>query len=155
VNSKRPGWLLAPSPRCLKIALLPIWFTSTLWIVDESSLLATRHVNGLLHQARERGVERIIFVGDERQHHAIEAGRPILQLQHAGMPTARLQTIRRQRDPEPRKAVALAAAEKMAEAAALLGEQQRIVAIATRRNVIGRSRTNMLEATKPATAHWW
>jgi len=54
---------------------------STLWIVDESSLLATRQVNGLLHQAREQGVERIIFVGDQRQHNAIEAGRPILQLQ--------------------------------------------------------------------------
>jgi ATP-dependent exoDNAse (exonuclease V) alpha subunit len=104
--------------------------TRTLWIVDESSLLATRQVNGLLYQARERGVERIIFVGDQRQHHAIEAGRPILQLQQAGMPTARLETIRRQRDPELRKAVALATAEKMAEVAALLGEQQRIVAIA-------------------------
>jgi conjugative relaxase-like TrwC/TraI family protein len=104
--------------------------TRTLWIVDESSLLATRQVNGLLHQARVRGVERIIFVGDQRQHHAIEAGRPMLQLQKAGMPTAWLETLRRQRDPELRKAVALAAAEKMVEAAALLGEQQRIVAIA-------------------------
>jgi ATP-dependent exoDNAse (exonuclease V) alpha subunit len=102
----------------------------TLWMVDESSLLATRQVNGLLHLARERGVERVIFVGDQRQHHAIEAGRPILQLQQAGMPTARLETIRRQRDPELRKAVALVAAEKMAEAAALLDEQQHIVAIA-------------------------
>jgi conjugative relaxase-like TrwC/TraI family protein len=102
----------------------------TLWIVDESSLLATRQVNGLLHQARGRGVEKVVFVGDQRQHHAIDAGRPILQLQQAGMPAAQLETIRRQRDPELRKAVALAAAEKMAEAAALLGEQRRIVAIA-------------------------
>jgi hypothetical protein len=46
------------------------------------------------------------------------------------MATARLETIRRQRDPELRKAVGLAAAEKMTEAAALLGEQRRIVAIA-------------------------
>jgi conjugative relaxase-like TrwC/TraI family protein len=101
-----------------------------LWIVDEASLLATRQVNELLRQARERGVERIILVGDQRQHHAIEAGRPILQLQQAGMPTSRMETIHRQRDPELRKAVALAAAEKMAEAAAVLGEQQRIVEIA-------------------------
>jgi ATP-dependent exoDNAse (exonuclease V) alpha subunit len=86
--------------------------TRTLWIVDESSLLATRQVNGLVHRARERSVERIIFVGDQRQHQAIEAGRPILQLQQAGMPIARLETIRRQRNPELRKAVALAAAEK-------------------------------------------
>jgi hypothetical protein len=104
--------------------------TRTLWIVDESSLLASRQVNGLLRQARERGVERVVFVGDQRQHHAIEAERPVLQLQQTGMPTIRLETIRRQRDPELRQAVALAAAEKMTEAAALLGEQQRIVAIA-------------------------
>ena len=77
-----------------------------------------------------------------------------MQLQQAGMPTAGLETIRRQRDPELRLAVALAAAEKMTEAAALLGEQRRIVAIADRRNVIGRSRANMLEATKRGTAHW-
>jgi conjugative relaxase-like TrwC/TraI family protein len=102
----------------------------TMWIVDESSLLATRQVNSLLHQARECGIEKIIFVGDQRQHHAIEAGRPVLQLEGAGMPTARLETIRRQHDPELRKAVALAAAEKMADAAALLGRQHRIVAIA-------------------------
>ncbi|MBV8136447.1 MAG: AAA family ATPase [Deltaproteobacteria bacterium] len=104
--------------------------TRTFWIVDESSLLAPRQVNGLLRQARERGADRVIFVGDQRQHHAIEAGRPILQLQQAGMPTARLETIRRQRDSEVREAVALAAAEKMVQAAALLGEQRRIVAIA-------------------------
>ena len=79
------------------------------WIVDESSLLATRHVNTLLHQAREAHVARVIFVGDQRQHGAIEAGRPIAQLQQAGMEIAQLDTIRRQRDPALRKAVALAA----------------------------------------------
>ena len=80
-----------------------------LWIVDESSLLATRQVNRLLHQAREAGVDRIVFVGDQHQHHAIEAGRPIHQMQQAGMPVARLDTIRRQRDPMLREAVELAA----------------------------------------------
>src|SRR5216683_4146013 len=52
----------------------------TLWIVDESSLLASRQVNRLLHRARELGVEKVIFVGDQGQHHAVEAGRPILQM---------------------------------------------------------------------------
>jgi AAA domain-containing protein len=56
-----------------------------IWIVDESSLLATRQVNPLLHQAHDEDVSRIIFVGDQRQHHAIEAGRPIFQMQEAGM----------------------------------------------------------------------
>jgi ATP-dependent exoDNAse (exonuclease V) alpha subunit len=66
-----------------------------LWIIDESSLLATRQVNGLLRKARDADVDRIVFVGDQRQHHAIEAGRPIYQMQRAGMAIARLETIRR------------------------------------------------------------
>jgi len=97
-----------------------------LWIVDESSLLATRQVNRLLHQAREAGVERIVFVGDQHQHHAIEAGRPIHQLQQAGMPVARLDTIRRQRDPMLRQAVELAAKGEIDRALALLEQHDRI-----------------------------
>ncbi|MHB8383633.1 MAG: MobF family relaxase [Candidatus Binataceae bacterium] len=97
-----------------------------LWIVDESSLLATRQVNRLLHQAREAGVERIVFVGDQHQHHAIEAGRPIHQLQQAGMPVARLDTIRRQRDPILREAVELAAKGEIDRALALLEQHDRI-----------------------------
>jgi hypothetical protein len=101
-----------------------------LWIVDESSLLATRQVNRLLHLAKQIGVERIVFVGDERQHHAIEAGRPLYQMRQAGMTTASLTVIRRQRDPELRHAVELAAAGKLAETVVALSEQQRINAIA-------------------------
>jgi conjugative relaxase-like TrwC/TraI family protein len=97
-----------------------------LWIVDESSLLATRQVNRLLHQACEAGVERIVFVGDQHQHHAIEAGRPIHQLQQAGMPVARLDTIRRQRDPMLREAVELAAKGEIDRALALLEQHARI-----------------------------
>ena len=91
-----------------------------LWIIDESSLLATRQVNRLLHKARAAGVERIVFVGDQHQHHAIEAGRPIHQMQQAGMPAARLDTIRRQRDPMLREAVELAAKGEIDRALTLL-----------------------------------
>ncbi len=100
------------------------------WIVDESSLLATRQVNRLLHLAKQIGVERVLFVGDERQHHAIEAGRPLYQMRQAGMTAASLTVIRRQRDPGLRKAVELAAAGKLAETIAVLSEQQRIREIA-------------------------
>jgi len=101
-----------------------------LWIVDESSLLATRQVNRLLRKAREAGVERIVFVGDQQQHHAIEAGRPVYQMQQAGMTVARLETIRRQRDPQLREAVGFAAAGKIADALRLLDRQRRIREIA-------------------------
>lgn len=97
-----------------------------LWIIDESSLLPTRQVNRLLRKAREAGVERIVLVGDQRQHHAIEAGRPVYQMQQAGMAVARLETIRRQRDPQLREAVAHAAAGKIADALTLLDRQRRI-----------------------------
>jgi conjugative relaxase-like TrwC/TraI family protein len=97
-----------------------------LWVIDESSLLSTRQMNRLLHRAREAGVERIVFVGDIRQHHAIEAGRPIQQMEQAGMRVARLENIRRQRDPNLREAVRLSAEGKVAEALALLEQQNRM-----------------------------
>ena len=97
-----------------------------LWIVDESSLLATRQVNQLLGHAKEIGIERVVFVGDERQHHGIEAGRPIYQMRQAGMASASLSVIRRQRDPELRQAVELVAEGKLAQAITALSEQQRI-----------------------------
>ena len=64
---------------------LPEAQSKELWIIDESSLLGTRQVNAVLHRARDAGVARIVFVGDQRQHHAIEAGRPLHQMQQAGM----------------------------------------------------------------------
>jgi len=101
-----------------------------LWIVDESSLLATRQVNRLLHLAKDAGIERIVFVGDQRQHHAIEAGRPVYQMHQAGMASASLSIIRRQRDPELRRVVELAAAGKAGEVIEALRQQDRITQIA-------------------------
>jgi conjugative relaxase-like TrwC/TraI family protein len=115
--------------------------TKLMWIVDESSLLPTRQVNRLLHKARKEAAERIVFVGDQRQHHAIEAGRPIYQMQEAGMPVARLDTIRRQRDPEFREAVMHAAKGEVAEALAILerrGDVREVADIEQRRKQIAR-----------------
>ena len=96
------------------------------WIVDESSLLSTRQTNRLLHRARDQGVERIVFLGDQRRHHAIEAGRPVSQMQQTGMPVARLDVIRRPRDPNLRQAVTLAAAGRIADALTLLESYNRV-----------------------------
>lgn len=97
-----------------------------LWIIDESSLLPTRQVNRLLRKARQAGVERIVLIGDQHQHHAIEAGRPLHQMQRAGMRVARLDTIRRQRDPELRKAVNHAANGEIAETIGILERLGRV-----------------------------
>jgi ATP-dependent exoDNAse (exonuclease V) alpha subunit len=112
-----------------------------IWIVDESSLLPTRQVNRLLHKASEQDVGRVVFVGDQRQHHAIEAGRPIYQMQQAGMQVARLDTIRRQRDPQLRQAVSHAAKGEIAESLAILerrGDIREITDVAQRRKAIAR-----------------
>lgn len=104
----------------------------SVWIVDESSLLSTRQVHGLLQRAREERVGRVIFVGDQRQHGAVEAGKPVAQMQQAGMRTARLDVIRRQQDPALRATVTLAAQGKTAQAAQQLIGQGRVTAIADR-----------------------
>jgi conjugative relaxase-like TrwC/TraI family protein len=119
------------------------------WIVDESSLLGTRQMNAFLHKAQEAAVGRVLFVGDQRQHHAIEAGRPIQQMQQAGMPVARLETIRRQLDPGLREAVTLASRGEIGQALALLEKQGRIREIVDpneRRTAIAREYLSAHEA---------
>ena len=108
---------------------LPDRAPKELWIIDESSLLGTRQMNALLHKAREAGAGRVVFVGDQRQHHAVEAGRPIQQMHQAGMPVARLETIRRQLDSGLREAVTLASRGEVGQAIALLEQQGRILEI--------------------------
>ena len=100
-----------------------------LWIIDESSLLATRQVNRLLRMAQSASVDRVVFVGDQRQHQAIEAGNPINQLIRGEMTVARLNVIRRQRDPELKRTVEQAARGDVREALRLLQERQRIFEI--------------------------
>ncbi|MGH9685779.1 MAG: MobF family relaxase [Candidatus Acidiferrales bacterium] len=68
-----------------------------LYVLDESSLASTKQMNGFLHRLKEN--DRVLLVGDTRQHQAVEAGTPYQQLQEAGIQTARLDQIVRQRDP--------------------------------------------------------
>jgi conjugative relaxase-like TrwC/TraI family protein len=115
--------------------------SNEVWIVDESSLLPTRQVNRLLGKAREQSVARIVFVGDQGQHHAIEAGRPVYQMQENGMLIVRLDTIRRQRDPELRQAVMHAAKGEVAESLAILdrrGDIREVADLEQRRKLIAR-----------------
>jgi conjugative relaxase-like TrwC/TraI family protein len=68
-----------------------------LYILDESSLASTRQMNEFLHGLEKD--DRVLLVGDTRQHQAVEAGQPYQQLQEAGIQTARLDEIVRQKDP--------------------------------------------------------
>jgi conjugative relaxase-like TrwC/TraI family protein len=74
-----------------------------LYIIDESSLASTKQMHDFLHRLRTD--DRVLLVGDIRQHQAVEAGRPYQQLQEAGVQTVRLDDIVRQPDPALRQVV--------------------------------------------------
>ncbi|MFP5209481.1 MAG: MobF family relaxase [Acidobacteriota bacterium] len=94
------------------------------YFVDESSLASTRQVREFL--ARLGQNDRVLLIGDTRQHQGVEAGRPFEQLQQAGMRTAKLDEIVRQRDPALKSAVELLAHGRSAAALDLLQHQGRI-----------------------------
>ena len=74
-----------------------------LYVLDESSLASTRQLHDFIERLRPN--DRVLLVGDRRQHEAVEAGRPFAQLQDAGMKTVKLEDIVRQKDPELKEVV--------------------------------------------------
>ena len=79
-----------------------------LLVIDEAGTVPTRQMEQALKLA-EQSQARVVLLGDTRQTKAIEAGRPFDQLQDAGMETALMEDIQRQKDPGLRAAVTLAA----------------------------------------------
>ena len=73
------------------------------YFVDESSLASTNQIRDFL--SRLGSQDRVLLIGDTRQHQGVEAGRPFEQLQQAGMRTAHLDEIVRQKDPALKSAV--------------------------------------------------
>jgi conjugative relaxase-like TrwC/TraI family protein len=106
-----------------------------LYILDESSLASTRQVNDFLHLVRDD--DRVILVGDTRQHQGVEAGVPFQQFQNAGMHTVRLDEIVRQKDPALKKVVEDLAHGDVRNAIEHLHEQGRIHEITDRQERIG------------------
>ena len=94
------------------------------YFVDESSLASTNQMREFL--ARLGPNDRVLLIGDTRQHQGVEAGRPFEQLQEAGMRTAKLDEIVRQKDPALKSAVELLATGQTAAALDLLQQQGRI-----------------------------
>ena len=101
-----------------------------LYILDESSLASTRQINQFVHRLQEQ--DRVIFVGDTRQHQGVEAGRPFQQLQEAGMHTAHLDEIIRQKDPALKQVVEQLAHGEVREAIDNLRQQGRVHEIPNR-----------------------
>ena len=80
-------------------------FKKTVLVVDEGSLASTIQARNLLRIARELRLPRVVLVGDGKQLDAVDAGKPFVQLQKAGMKTATMDQIMRQREPELKAAV--------------------------------------------------
>jgi ATP-dependent exoDNAse (exonuclease V) alpha subunit len=91
------------------------------YLVDESSLTSTNQMREFL--SRLGSDDRVLLIGDIRQHQGVEAGRPFEQLQDAGMRTATLDDIVRQRDPALKSAVELLATGQVSAALDILQQQ--------------------------------
>ena len=109
-----------------------------LYVVDETSLASTRQMHEFV--GRLHPYDRVLLVGDTRQHESVEAGRIFAQMQEGGMRTVRLEEIVRQKDPELKQTVeqlargevneALAGLERQGRIHEVKGNQERIAAIA-------------------------
>ncbi len=104
---------------------------NTLYILDEASLASTKQVRAFLDTLGAK--DHVLLIGDDDphprkvgQHTSIEAGRLFQELQEAGMKTAHLNRVYRQKDPELKQVVLEFRHGRTQEALDLLAAQQRI-----------------------------
>jgi conjugative relaxase-like TrwC/TraI family protein len=117
-----------------------------LYMVDEASLASTQQVRDFL--AKLQSGDRVLFIGDVRQHQGVDAGKPFEQLVQAGMKTSQLDQIVRQKDPELLKAVEHLSRGEVAEGIALLEQQGRVTEIVDTERRIGAIARNYAQNTK-------
>jgi ATP-dependent exoDNAse (exonuclease V) alpha subunit len=98
-----------------------------LFMIDESSLTNTQQMKEFLDRLGPQ--DRVLLIGDTRQHQAVDAGKPFEQLQDAGMRTAQLDQIVRQKDPQLLKAVEHLARNETHTGISLLQSQGRVTEI--------------------------
>ncbi|MCY4548080.1 MAG: relaxase domain-containing protein [Defluviicoccus sp.] len=68
-------------------------------VLDESSMVSTAQMELLMQIAGRLRIARLVLVGDRGQLRAVTAGEPFRALQDAGVSTAEMDEIMRQRDP--------------------------------------------------------
>ena len=95
-----------------------------LYVLDETSLASTRQMHEFVTRLHPN--DRVLLVGDRRQHEAVEAGKPFAQLQEAGMKTISLDQIVRQKEPELRQVVEQLARGEVEAAVKNLDSQGRV-----------------------------
>src|ERR1700761_1198104 len=95
-----------------------------LYMVDESSLTSTKQIQGFFEKIGPN--DRVLLIGDVRQHQGVDAGKPFEQLQDAGLNTSKLDEIIRQKDEGLQKAVEHLSRGETTAAIRLLREQSRV-----------------------------
>jgi ATP-dependent exoDNAse (exonuclease V) alpha subunit len=114
------------------------------YLLDESSLASTNQIREFL--SRLGPDDRVLLIGDIRQHQGVEAGRPFEQLQEAGMHTAKLDEIVRQQDPALKSAVEMLATGQVSTALDALQQQGHVKEIPDREDRIRAIAKSYLES---------
>jgi conjugative relaxase-like TrwC/TraI family protein len=84
-------------------------------LVDEAGMLSTKQMAALVKVA-EANQNRLILVGDTKQHEAVERGNALRNLvEGSKLPVARLSTVRRQRSAQQKEITELLGAGKLVE----------------------------------------
>jgi conjugative relaxase-like TrwC/TraI family protein len=104
---------------------------NTLYILDEASLASTKQMHAFLDTLGLKN--HVLLIGDDDpnprkigQHISIEAGRLFQELQEAGIKTAHLNRIYRQKDPELKRVILEFRHGRTQEGLDLLARQKRI-----------------------------
>lgn len=98
-----------------------------LYMLDESSLASSKQMRDFLQKVSPQ--DRVLVIGDTRQHQGVEAGKPFEQMQQAGMQTSQLDQIMRQKDAELLKAVQHLATGETEKGVELLAQQGRVTEV--------------------------
>ena len=102
-------------------------FRPKLFFVDESSLASSKQMCDFLQELGPS--DRVLLIGDTKQHQSVEAGRIFEELQDAGLGLARLERIVRQKDDGLRMVVEAMAEGRIADGVDLLQSQDRVQTI--------------------------
>ncbi|MDD9990793.1 MAG: AAA family ATPase [Rhodospirillales bacterium] len=100
-------------------------YAGSVLAVDEAAMIDTVRMEELLRIAARLGVARVALVGDTAQLRPVEAGQPFRLLQKAGMATATMDEVVRQRDRELLRAVLLSREGEPGAAIEGLGDRVR------------------------------
>jgi len=103
-----------------------------LFILDESSLASTKQLHKFFRQLVP--TDKVLLVGDVRQHQAVEAGSPFEQFQLNGMSTAKLTDIVRQRNADLKQTVLKLSARQVRQALDDLYSKGKVVEIADQKD---------------------